>query len=63
MPTEGVPLSFEELYANQSKEHASFAVRYVSGDVRRIGSITGNVTSLATLVGIGGVLGHVIADD
>jgi hypothetical protein len=39
------------------------SVVFEAGDMRRIGSVTGNLTSLAVLAGVGGVLGHVIGDD
>ena len=39
------------------------AVVFDNADLRKIGSITGNVTALALLAGVGGVFGHVIADD
>ena len=39
------------------------AVVFDNSDLRKIGSITGNVTALAVLTGVGGVFGHVIADD
>ena len=57
VPTQGVQFAFEKLYANQSPEEASFAVRFVSPGASQASLVASAVGALLVWLGIAGLAG------
>ncbi|NKB49998.1 MAG: hypothetical protein GKS02_11640 [Alphaproteobacteria bacterium] len=57
VPTQGIQFAFEKLYANQSSEEASFAVRYVSPGASQGGLVASAVGALLVWLGIAALAG------
>lgn len=60
VPTQGIQFAFEKLYANQSSEEASFAVRYVSPGASQGGLAASAVGVLLVWLGIAALAGSQI---
>jgi hypothetical protein len=57
VPTQGIQFAFEKLYANQSPEDASFAVRFVSPGASQASLVASAIGALLVWLGIAGLAG------
>ncbi|MDH3739881.1 MAG: hypothetical protein OER92_11855, partial [Alphaproteobacteria bacterium] len=57
VPTQGIQFAFEKLYANQSPEEASFAVRYVSPEASQGSLVASGIAALLVWLGIAALAG------
>ncbi len=60
VPTQGIQLVFEKLYANQSAEPAAFSLRYVSADTSTIGLLLSALGTVLLWLGIVALAGRLI---